>query len=124
MKIEAKEAESAHAGDPYAPPRICRRACIGLAAATLFGAALNPLLTRADEEEWVEVRDVSLEIAEGSALDFSDLSPQETAGDRGRVVVGPSGQFAFASEPGRPQRFLCASLAWSPASGSFPDKYR
>lgn len=91
--------------------------------ALIAAAALSAMgcdgLARA---EWAPVQDVSLVIPSGSALDFSRLSPPGPAGRYGRVVASPSGRLAFDSSRDAPVRFNCASLAWSPASGSFPDK--
>ncbi len=95
--------------------------CIGVAAAVGIANGLTNSPGTPDPK-WVAVRDTNLAIPEGSPLDFSNLSPLEPAGSRGRVVANPSGSLAFATEPGRRVPFLCASLAWSPASGSFPDK--
>ncbi len=54
---------------------------------------------------WVAVRETALEIAAGSPLDFSALLPNP--------AIGPEDALGSA-------RMLCASLAWSPASGGFP----
>jgi hypothetical protein len=37
------------------------------------------------------------------------------------VVIGANGSLAFAQAPDRRARLNCASLAWSPATGGFPD---
>lgn len=95
--------------------------CIGVAATI---GLVNGFASSAgtDDAKWVAVRDRNLAIPEGSPLDFSNLSPQEPAGSRGRVIASLGGSLAFTNEPSRRVPFLCASLAWSPASGSFPDK--
>jgi hypothetical protein len=74
-------------------------------------------------EEWLPVRDVSLTIAPGSALDFSFLADGAAAGSKGRVRSDLSERLTFETSPANsaPIRFFCASLAWSPASGSYPD---
>lgn len=72
--------------------------------------------------EWLEVRDSSLVVPAGSALDFSGWLPGGPAGRLGRVVVGDGGRLSFAKEGGKAAKFHCASLAWSPATGGFPDK--
>lgn len=84
-----------------------------LLAALLLGAGTPA------RAEWVPVRDVSLEIARGSPLDFSTFAGNTPIVDR--VVAGPSGHLALASRPDEPVRFLCAALAWTPPSGGFPD---
>ncbi|MQW90473.1 glycoside hydrolase [Sinorhizobium saheli] len=72
-------------------------------------------------DQWVPVRDVSLEVQPGSPLDFSSLLPNTVIDAEHRLVAGPDGRLAFALAPEKPVRMLCASLAWSPASGGFPD---
>ncbi|MDX0464534.1 glycoside hydrolase [Sinorhizobium medicae] len=72
-------------------------------------------------DQWVPVRDVSLELRTGSPLDFSSLLPNAAIVADRRIVAGPGGRLAFAEAPEKPVRMLCASLAWSPASGGFPD---
>lgn len=67
------------------------------------------------------VRDISLEIAPGSPLDFSAMLPNGRIDGDHRLIAGFSGSLAFAKSPDVPVRMLCASLAWSPASGGFPD---
>lgn len=71
--------------------------------------------------EWLPVRDESLVVPRGSPLDFSALSPAGPAGTTGRVIVGSRGTLAFARTPDERARLNCASLAWSPATGGFPD---
>ena len=70
--------------------------------------------------EWLPVREVGLEIPPGSPLDFSALLPNRAIGPDGRIVAGAGGRLVFADRPEEPARLLCASLAWSPASGGFP----
>lgn len=74
-------------------------------------------------EEWLPVRDVSLTVAPGSALDFSFLSDGAAAGSKGRVGTWLEDALRFETWTmgSEPVRFFCASLAWSPASGSYPD---
>ncbi|MFD2344813.1 glycoside hydrolase [Sinorhizobium terangae] len=88
-----------------------------LAAATIF---LSCLPAHASDQ-WLPVREISLEVQTGSPLDFSPLLPNETIDAGHRLIAGPTGQLAFAEAPEKPVRMLCASLAWSPASGGFPD---
>jgi hypothetical protein len=76
--------------------------------------------------DWLAVRETGLEIPPGSPLDFSALlpnraiGPESAIGGNRRVVAGAGGRLAFADRPDEPARMLCASLAWSPASGGFP----
>ncbi|MGN8171589.1 glycoside hydrolase [Agrobacterium sp. 22117] len=72
-------------------------------------------------EEWLPVREKSLEVQAGSPLDFSDILPETKIDENTRVIVTPAGKLAIANDAAKPQRFLCASLALSPASGGFPD---
>ncbi|WEJ13535.1 glycoside hydrolase [Sinorhizobium prairiense] len=87
-------------------------------AAALLCTWLSPA---ASASEWVPVREVSLEVRAGSPLDFSSLLPNASIDADSRLVAGPDGRLAFARAPEQPVRMLCASLAWSPASGGFPD---
>lgn len=73
-------------------------------------------------ESWLAVREISLEIPQGSPLDFSRMLPSDKIDTTRRVITGSGGNLAFADTPSRSVRFHCASLAWSPASGGFPDK--
>lgn len=98
-------------------PRFAPRP-LALCAALLLA---SPTLDPTQAAEWVPIRESSLIIPQGSPLDFSFLIDNEPAGKRGRIVATPEGHLARAGKPGEPIRFHCASLAWSPASGSFPD---
>ncbi len=89
----------------------------------LVGAMLLALglsASAAASDEWLPVREVSLEISPGSPLDFSSFWPVEPIGPGNRLVAGPDGRLVAADAPDRQKRLLCASLAWSPASGGFP----
>lgn len=91
-----------------------RLAALALAFLLLTGAS------RADDV-WLPVREVSLELQSGSPLDFSALLPNPPINEQSRIVINAAGRLARADAPANPQRFLCASLGWSPASGGFPD---
>ena len=78
--------------------------------------------TKSTESEWVPVRDASLVVPANSSLDFSGLWPSHPAGASGRVMANSEGELAFEKKPTERAKFHCASLSWSPASGSFPDK--
>lgn len=54
-------------------------------------------------DEWLPVREISMEVAPESPLDFSSYWPVEPI-----------------DAPEQEKRLFCASLAWSPASGGFP----
>lgn len=71
-------------------------------------------------EDWPAVRETNLEIAPGSPLDFSTLLPNGSI-DRDRHLRIANGRFVFSDAPDVPAGLHCASLAWSPASGAFPD---
>ncbi len=78
--------------------------------------------------EWMPVREMNLEIAPGSPLDFSAILPNAPIGEDGRIVAGAGGHLAFARTPDRPQRFFCAAVAWGPPSKrpvdhAFIDRY-
>jgi hypothetical protein len=81
-------------------------------------ALLAPLSATA--QDWLSVREVSLEVSPGSPLDFSTMLPNGAINSDRRLVIA-DGRFAMSDTPERPQPLLCASLAWSPASGGFPD---
>ncbi|HEV7322804.1 MAG TPA: glycoside hydrolase [Ensifer sp.] len=91
---------------------------IGLAA---VAALLSLCPTAKAADQWLPVREISLELQPGSPLDFSSLLPNATIDADHRLVAGANGRLAFAAAPEKPLRMLCASLAWSPASGGFPD---
>ncbi|GLS59263.1 hypothetical protein GCM10007887_19290 [Methylobacterium haplocladii] len=110
---------------PNVPPsRTARTLALwaGLSIAITAAVPIERADARPAEGQWVALRDRNLAIAEGSPLDFSGLGPLAPAGSRGRVIAGPSGNLALADDPATRVPFLCASLAWSPASGSYPDK--
>lgn len=89
-----------------------------LAAAAALVTFCSPVRA---SDQWLAVREISLEVQAGSPLDFSSLLPNGTIDADHRLVVGADGRLAFAKSPEKPERMLCASLAWSPASGGFPD---
>lgn len=103
-----------------------RRALLFALAALLWGCSEAPRAVAADE--WLPVREVSLEIGPGSPLDFSALLPNRAIGPRSaigadrRVTARGDGRLVFADTPEEPARLFCASLAWSPASGGFPSR--
>ncbi|CCF20673.1 conserved protein of unknown function [Pseudorhizobium banfieldiae] len=68
------------------------------------------------------MRETNLAIAAGSPLDFSPFLPNlPINGSGARLIAGEGGRMARAEAPAEPLRLHCASLAWSPASGGFPD---
>ncbi|WP_085033374.1 glycoside hydrolase [Ensifer aridi] len=89
-----------------------------LTAAALFGWLISQVHAA---DQWVPVRDVSLEVSPASPLDFSSILPNGVIDADHRLIAGSDGSLAFAKAPEKPVRMLCASLAWSPASGGFPD---
>lgn len=86
--------------------------------ASLLLAAL-PLVSFA-QDTWAPVKDVSLQISSGSILDFSSLAPPAVAITSPLIVK--NGQFAVASAPTVPKRFLMASSGFDPATGGIPSK--
>lgn len=77
-------------------------------------------ITAIASDRWLPVRETALEISPGSPLDFSTLLPNAAIDAGRRVVAGANGRLVFSDAPLEPARLLCASLAWSPASGGFP----
>jgi hypothetical protein len=86
--------------------------------ATLALTASAPAAWPAD---WLPVREISLAVAPGSPLDFSGLLPNDSIDANSRLVAGTTGHLATAGAPDARARMFCASLAWSPASGGFPN---
>lgn len=87
---------------------------------TFFGALLLFYAPSVLAEDWPAVRETGLEIAPGSPLDLSTVLPNGDIGAERHLMIS-QGRFAFSSDPQTPVPLLCASLAWSPASGGFPD---
>ena len=87
-------------------------------SAVIFWLAVLALPALA--QTWPAVREQGLEVAPGSPLDFSQILPNGTISAARHLVVA-GGRFAFSDAPDEPTRLLCASLAWSPASGGLPD---
>lgn len=71
-------------------------------------------------QDWLAVRETTLEVAPGSPLDFSTILPNGPINAQRRIIIA-NGRFAMSDRPDQPAPLLCASLAWSPASGGFPD---
>lgn len=71
-------------------------------------------------EAWPAVREESLEIAPGSPLDFSQILPNGALSESRHLTIA-GGRFVFSDAPEQRAPLLCASLAWSPASGGLPD---
>lgn len=82
--------------------------------------ALLLMLAPALAGEWPALRETDLRIAPGSPLDFTGLMPNAPITTENRLVVS-GGRFAHADAPDVPQPLFCATLAWSPASGGFPN---
>lgn len=72
-------------------------------------------------ELWLPISERSLEVAEGSVLDFSSLNPHKPAGASGWIQADREGHLNVGAE-GKPQRFLCASLVPGGPNGGLPDK--
>ncbi|MRW93038.1 hypothetical protein GJ699_23855 [Duganella sp. FT80W] len=71
------------------------------------------------EPVWLPLRDPSLMIQPGSILDFSALAPG--AAPLAQLQADGGGHLVRQDEPGKPRRFLMASLGFSAATGYFPD---
>lgn len=70
--------------------------------------------------EWQQITDNDLKIVAGSPLDFSGLLPAGTVATNG-PVINNNGRLVFQNFPNEKARLNCASLTWSPGTGSFPD---
>ncbi|WP_416409484.1 glycoside hydrolase [Agrobacterium rosae] len=91
---------------------------------TAFFASLAAYLLvfqPASSADWLPVRETSLEVQPGSPLDFSGILQNPPIDGAARIVINSTGKLATVEDRETPLRFLCASLAWSPASGGFPD---
>ena len=62
--------------------------------------------------DWIPLS-VELDVAPGSALDFSNMIQREPAGTRGWVIARPDGQFAFEKDPGTARRFYGVNFCFS-----------
>lgn len=71
--------------------------------------------------DWAPIKENDLKIVAGSPLDFSGLLPAGTVATNG-PVINNNGRLVFQNFPDEKARLNCASLAWSPATGSFPDE--
>lgn len=94
----------------------------GMCGASFVGAAwlIVSFALVGQSAEWLPVRDVSLEVAKASPLDFSSMLANQPIKAEHRLIINKQGRFARASSSSQPQNLFCASLAWSPASGGFP----
>jgi hypothetical protein len=81
-------------------------------------ALFKPALAQVPDG-WREIGDHSLEVIEGSALDFSALVTAGPAGAKGGVQANTNGHLRFAGDA-HAQRFLCASQPYGVEAG-FPD---
>lgn len=72
-------------------------------------------------DSWQALGDGSLEVVEGSVLDFSALRTAGPAGAKGWVQTDQNGHLRFENDT-RPQRFLCASMVPSEPNGGLPGK--
>jgi hypothetical protein len=71
--------------------------------------------------DWAPIQDNDLKIVAGSPLDFSGLLPAGTVATNG-PVVNNNGRLVFQNFPSEKAKLNCASLTWSPGTGSFPDE--
>lgn len=69
------------------------------------------------DNDWLTLRDVSLDILPGSALDFSKFFPTQTASPLVPIGQNAAGQLQAG---GKRQRFLCAPMVLTPPYGGFP----
>ena len=101
---------------------------VGRRAMLLCGGALVAwdavdLSHAADSElrNWSALQDKSLEVAAGSALDFSQLVEAGPAGRFGWARALPDGHIGFESRSGT-QRFFSGSFQFAPGNGGFPTR--
>lgn len=87
----------------------------------LLSAAFSVLPVRAMEpaESWATLRERTLAVEAGSALDFSALLEAGPAGQHGWAKSLPDGHIGFEKRP-MGQRFLTASLVFLPLNGGMP----
>lgn len=71
------------------------------------------------DQDWMTVREITLDIKPDSPLDLSHLFADQAGPIKHPVTVNEQGHF---SVNGREQRFLCAPMALTPPYGGFPDK--
>jgi hypothetical protein len=84
----------------------------GLAGAAEAGQTNSPVVISAGPE-WIQLRP-ELEIAAGSALDFSGMGlTGAPAGKHGRVIARTDGQFAFEDSPKETRRFYGVNFCFS-----------
>ena len=98
---------------------IRRRRGLFRTIATLAFAGLASATVSANDG-WLPVRETSLVVAPGSPLDFSDILRNAPITEAHRLHIA-NGRFAMTGAD-QPEPLLCASLAWSPASGGYPDR--
>ena len=69
--------------------------------------------------DWVQVKDISLMLEEGSILDFSTLVPPAES-IQTRIILNDQGHLSTENQPNQSQRFLIGSLGFGVNLGSFP----
>jgi len=91
-------------------------------ASVMMAAVLLGSAARADVEpaaNWPALPDKSLEVLDGSALDFSGLFAQPPIdGDEDRLTMSRDGQ--LVDRHGKAQRLFCATMLFSPSVGGYP----
>lgn len=87
----------------------------------LLTALLSPPLSTQAADDWLPVRETSMVLGRTSPLDFSKVVPNWSINSDRRLITGKAGYLVRSDDPITPVRMLCASLAWSPASGGFPN---
>lgn len=99
--------------------KLIRQATLSLfIALELF---LITVATSFASDKWYPIKERSLEVAEGSVLDFSSLNQPKPAGASGWIQVDQEGHLNVGVK-GKSQRFLCASLVPGGPNGGIPDK--
>jgi len=86
---------------------------VALSAAGGLGLTIDEPVTLKEGPEWLPLA-AEMDIAAGSALDFSAMRPTDMpAGRHGRVIATPEGHFAFADSPAVPRRFYGVNLCFT-----------
>lgn len=71
------------------------------------------------DQDWLTLREITLDIKPDSPLDLSQLFPDQAGPIKHPVQINSEGNFTVA---GKEQRFLCALMVLTQPYGGFPDK--
>jgi hypothetical protein len=96
-------------------------AALALLAAAPAASSAEPTASSSAASTWLPVREIDLQLQPQSPLDFSALLPNGRIDAASRLAPGANGHFATIGQPDQAKRLYCASLAFGPAAGGFPD---